>query len=77
MDDNGARAIASAIMTQAAVDYRDLRRRNMVERGTDVTGAYSIAEIEAFFYSPWCKCIIKGLGMSTNGRTLLSQLRSE
>lgn len=75
--DRGARLLGSAIVFQAAEDYRDLRRRGVEERNTRDNGKYSYVEIEKFLKSDWCNIILRGIGSRFRGDTILRNLRQE
>jgi len=75
--DRGARLLGSAIVFQAAEDYRDLKRRGVEERDVRQVGKYSFVEIEEFLKSEWCNIILRGVGSRFHGDTILRNLRQE
>lgn len=77
MDNCAAERLASAIVEQAVLDYRELRTKGVEEIKPFYRGTYSRTEIDAFFRSEWCKAILKGIGSRVDGVTILRQLKSE
>lgn len=70
----GYKQLITAVMVQAAVDYRDLDERGIDEMTVD---DYKIgkAEIEEFLLGDWCFNLLEGIGGNLTGKTLLANLK--
>lgn len=69
--------LCTAIIRQAAEDYRELNAKGEDKIIHKDEGEYSKAEIEEFFRGNWCRTMLRGLGFRINGINLLRQLKSE
>ena len=78
MNENGIALLCSAIVEQAVLDYRDLRRLGVEEHKKGSDGEYSISELESFFRSKYCKLLLQGADSKIDdGVLILRKLKSE
>ncbi len=77
MTDNVLASLCSAVVEQAVEDYRELSRKGIEYFGSDAMGTYSKFEIEQFFKSKWGDLMLRGMGSSIDGFTIIRQLKAE
>jgi len=78
MNENGIALLCSAIVEQAVLDYRELRRLGVEERKKKNDGEYSISELESFFRSEYCTLLLQNADSKIDdGVLILRKLKSE
>ena len=78
MNENGIALLCSAIVEQAVLDYRELRRRGVEKHKKKDDGEYSISEIESFFRSKYCTLLLQSADSQIDdGVLILRKLKSE
>lgn len=65
------------IFEQAIEDYKDLKNRKLESRDTGHGTEYSIRDIEKFFGSNWCACLLEMINCQLTGKDILSRVQAQ
>lgn len=71
----GYRALCTAILIQAILDYQELCDKGVASIGTYDRGRYSKNEITRFFHSEWCTWLLEYIGGNYDGISIIEALK--